>query len=159
MLKITSTRFEENALIPALYTCDGENKSPALSITGVPESAKSLILIVDDPDIPEVAKSAIGADVFDHWIVCNIPPPLIGEVIEIPDGVTPPGIQGNNTRGVASYTGPCPPDREHRYFFRLFALDQMLPLTRGATRRDVEQAMQGHVLESTELIARYGRKK
>lgn len=159
MLRITSTRFEENALIPAVYTCDGENISPALSISGVPESAESLVLIMDDPDIPEVAKRAIGADVFDHWVVFNMPPPQAGERIEIPDGAIPPGVQGSNTRATASYTGPCPPDREHRYFFKLFALDQMLAISEGATRTGVEQAMEGHILESAELIARYDRKK
>ncbi|MES2135291.1 MAG: YbhB/YbcL family Raf kinase inhibitor-like protein [Patescibacteria group bacterium] len=156
MLTISSTRFKENALIPQAYTCDGENTSPALSFRGTPEGAKSLVLIMDDPDIPQSVKDRLHVDVIDHWVVFDIPSPASGAV-EIEDGATPPGIQGNNTHGSASYLGPCPPDREHRYFFKLYALDRMLELFEGATRVEVERAIHGHVLESAELIGRYER--
>ncbi len=155
MLTLTSPQFEKNALIPSLYTCDGENTSPALSIAGVPGAAKSLALIVEDPDIPQSVKDSLHVDVIDHWVVFNMPP----SAVDIPDGATPPGITGNNTHGVASYMGPCPPDREHRYFFKLYALDQMLNLQAGATRAEVAKAMEGHLIESTELVGRYDRKK
>jgi len=153
MLRIQSKRFEENALIPALYTCDGENISPSLSISGVPAAAQSLVLIMDDPDIPQSVKDRLNVDVIDHWLVFNMPP----EGAEIPDGISPAGTPGKNTHGKASYLGPCPPDREHRYFFRLYALDRMLDLSEGASRKEVERAMEGHVLESAELIGRYDR--
>ncbi|MES2014311.1 MAG: YbhB/YbcL family Raf kinase inhibitor-like protein [Patescibacteria group bacterium] len=155
MLTLGSPAFEENGNIPALYTCDGTGINPALSISGVSSKAKSLVLIVDDPDIPEFVKESMGISVFDHWVVFNIPP----TVTTFAAGAVPPGIEGNNTRGVAAYRGPCPPDREHRYFFKLFALDTLLELSVGASRTEIEHAMEGHVLESAELIGRYDRKK
>lgn len=153
MLTITSPRFEKNGLIPAIYTCDGENKSPALSISGVPPESKSLVLIVDDPDIPQSVKDSLNVDIIDHWVVFDMPP----QTTDIPDGVISAGTQGNNTRGNPVYMGPCPPDREHRYFFKLYALDCMLGLPEGAPRSQVEEAMEGHILEHAELIGRYDR--
>ena len=153
MLSIISPAFEPNGSIPPLYTCDSENKNPPLIISGVPEGAKSLTLIMDDPDIPQSVKDALGILIFDHWLVFNIPP----SVTEIQEGAVPPGVEGNNTRGAASYRGPCPPDREHRYFFRLYALDAILDLPLGASRVALEEAMKGHILESAELMGRYNR--
>ncbi|MBI3573506.1 YbhB/YbcL family Raf kinase inhibitor-like protein [Candidatus Kaiserbacteria bacterium] len=152
-MRLSSTAFEENAAIPASYTCDGANVNPPLSISGVPSGAKSLVLILDDPDIPQAAKDALHAEAFDHWVVFNIPP----ETTELLQNMKPGGTEGDNTAGTLGYTGPCPPDREHRYFFKLYALDAKLTLPSGALRQDVEQAMDGHVIESAELVARYQR--
>jgi Raf kinase inhibitor-like YbhB/YbcL family protein len=153
MLTLTSSAFQENASIPAQFTCDGANRSPELSISGVPAAAKSLVLIMDDPDIPEAVKTARGIDVFDHWVVFNMPP----DTASLAEGQTPPGLEGANGAGKLGYTGPCPPDREHRYFFKLYALDTMLSLSEGATKAEVEAAMEGHRIESTELIGLYNR--
>jgi len=146
-MQLTSTAFEQNQLIPSKYTCDGENVSPPLAIADVPEQAKSLVLIMDDPDAP------VG--VWDHWVAYNIPP---GTSL-IDEGQTPHGIMGKNTRGNLAYGGPCPPDREHRYFFKLYALDSMLDIAEGATKAEVEKAMEGHVIEQTELMGRYDRSR
>ncbi len=154
-MKLTSPAFQQNGKIPSKYTCDGENINPPLLIADVPKSVKSLVLLMDDPDIPEIAKKNFNVEVWDHWVVFNMPPTL--RTIE--EGENPPGILGKNTRGNITYGGPCPPDREHRYFFRLYALDIMLNLKEGATKNEVEQAMRGHVLEQTELIGRYERRK
>lgn len=151
-MKITSSAFEHNGRIPVKYSCDGENVSPPLSFADVPEQAESLVLIMDDPDIPGFVKEKMGIDVFDHWVVFNIPPSTI--VVE-EGGV--PGKQGKNSRGEAKYTGPCPPDKEHRYFFKLYALDAELDLREGATKDEVESAMTGHVVMKAELIGLFER--
>jgi hypothetical protein len=148
-MKITSTAFAQNQSIPSRYSCDGEDINPPLHIEDVPASAKSLVLIMDDPDVPAAAK----VPVWDHWIVFNIPP----TVTKIEEGENPEGVLGSNTRGKMVYGGPCPPDREHRYFFRLFALDTILSLPLGAARRAIEEAMKGHIVEYTELMGRYER--
>lgn len=123
-MKITSPSFQENAFIPSKYTCDGENINPPLVISDVSADAKSLALIVDDPDAP------VGT--FVHWLVWNIPP----RVGEIKEGSLPEGsIQGTNDFGKKEYGGPCPPSGTHRYFFRLYALNQELNLPEGAKRR------------------------
>ncbi len=152
-MKLTSPAFEQGKSIPAKYTCDGENVNPELSIFSVPDKAKSLVLIMDDPDIPEEAKRNFNITVWDHWIVFNIPP----STTRIDEDNVPPGVQGINTRQALGYRGPCPPDREHRYFFRLYALDAMLNLKEGAVRKQVEQAMLGHVIAETVLMGTYAR--
>lgn len=149
-MKLTSTAFGHNQSIPPIYTCDGKNISPPLAISDVPTGTRSLALLMDDPDVPASAP----VRVWDHWIVFNIPP----ETTDIPEAQDPPGILGKNTRGDPAYGGPCPPDREHRYFFKLYALDAALPLPAGSTKRQVEQAMVGHILAQTELIGLYNRK-
>ena len=141
-MKLTSSAFEHNDKIPSKYTCDGENINPPLSISDVPHSAQSLVLLMDDPDIPEIAKKNFNVEVWDHWVVFNIPPSLS----EIKERDVLQGVMGRNTRGNNSYGGPCPPDREHRYFFKLYALDTMLGLKEGASKREVEDAMNGHVV-------------
>ncbi len=156
-LTFTSSAFLHNEKIPAKYTCDENRKlSPPLSISGVPEGAKSLVLIMDDPDIPNVFKESRGIEAFDHWILFNIPP----ETQEIVEG-TFVGIQGINSAGNTEYTGPCPPPEyepsEHRYIFSLYALDTELSLSVGATKGEVLSAMQGHILEQAELIGLYKR--
>lgn len=149
-MKLTSSAFENNAKIPFKYTCDGQNINPPLRISEVPDEAKSLVLIMDDPDVPKRLKAD---GMWDHWIVFNIPP----TVTEIPEGTEPPGIHCLGTSENLHYFGPCPPDREHRYFFKLYALDTELDLNPKATKKDVEERMKGHILAQTELIGRYER--
>ena len=144
-MQLTTSRFTAGGPIPSRYTCDGEDVSPPLVIGGVPAGTKTLALVVDDPDAP--------AGVWDHWIVFNIPP----EVREIPENTEPAGVHGIGTSGNTAYHGPCPPDREHRYFFKVYALDTKLVLPEGASKKDVEQAMAGHILDQTELMGRYER--
>ncbi len=149
-MKLTSAAFENNTIIPLKYTCDGENINPPLSFSDIPEKTKSLVLIMDDPDAMQVA-----GKVWDHWIVFNIPP-ITREVAE---GKNPPGKLGKNSRNNLTYGGPCPPDRVHRYFFKLHALDTGLSLPEGSSKADVETAMKGHILARAELMGRYERKK
>jgi Raf kinase inhibitor-like YbhB/YbcL family protein len=142
-MKLTSPSFKHNGRIPVMFTCDGENINPALDIEDIPEDAGSLALIVDDPDAP--------GGTFDHWIVFDIPVSSgIGEN-------SVPGVQGTNDFKRKDYGGPCPPSGEHRYVFRIFALDDKLDLAEGAGRDEMERAMEGHVLESAELVGLYGR--
>ncbi len=149
---ITSPVFKSGGLIPHEYTCDGSDINPELSISGVPTHSKSLVLIMDDPDVPEsVRKDRMWV----HWIVFNIPP----NTSRIPKNSQPHGTPGMNTGNTLKYEGPCPPDREHRYYFKLYALDTLLDLPRGATKADVEKAMAGHILGQAELMGRFERKK
>ena len=144
-LFVSSPSFGNNKLIPAKYTCDGENVNPPLTIEGLPEVTKSLALIVDDPDAP------MGT--WDHWVVWNIlPSSKIGEN-------TVPGTEGVNTYRRHSYGGPCPPSGTHRYFFKVYALDTMLDLSSNATKNDVEKAIKGHVLAKGELVGLYSRSR
>jgi Raf kinase inhibitor-like YbhB/YbcL family protein len=142
-LSVSSPAFEHNALIPAKYTCDGDDVSPPLTVQGAPDETRSLVLVVDDPDAP------MGT--WDHWVVWNIPPTR--SIAED----TVPGTEGSNTYRRHSYGGPCPPSGTHRYFFKVYALDTMLNLSSNATKRDLEKAMQGHVLAKGELIGLYCR--
>jgi Raf kinase inhibitor-like YbhB/YbcL family protein len=156
MLALTSTAFEQNGRIPAKYTCDGDRRvNPPLAFLGVPEGAKSLVLIMDDPDVPKV-RHASG--VFDHWVVFNIPPDAGG----IPEGGPVPGTLGANGAEALAYTGPCPPPEyepsEHRYVFKLYALREELALKAGATKGEVLAALAPARIEEAELIGRYSRK-
>jgi hypothetical protein len=153
-MKIRSTAFSHEGKIPSKYTCDGENMNPELQISEVPSNAKSLALIMDDPDIPEFVKQKFDITVFDHWILFNIKP----DAKKISEN-TAPGIQGKNSRGEAKYAGPCPPDKEHRYFFKLYALDISLNLPEGATKEQVLSAMKGHLLAEAGLMGKYERAK
>src|SRR3989344_6619694 len=159
-LSLTSTDFENGGVIPTKFTCDGQQINPQLSISGVPEGTKSLALLMDDPDIPQVFKEQRGIDSFDHWTLFNISPPPAGETLEIAHGSTV-GIVGKNGAAKNEYIGPCPPREyepfEHRYFFKLFALDNQLALPEGATKKQVEEAMEGHIIAKTELVGRYKR--
>ena len=152
-LALTSSAFEPQGTIPSRYTCDGENVNPPIEIQGVPENAASLTLIMDDPDIPTFVKEKYNSEVYDHWVVFNLP----ADTTELAEATTPPGVQGANSEGTSIYIGSCPPDREHRYFFKLYALDTMLDLPEGSTKQDVEAAMEGHILAEAELIGRYER--
>lgn len=157
-LSLTSIAFEHNGKIPAKYTCDGNGKlSPPLSIDGIPEGTKSLVLIMDDPDIPTVFKERMGIEAYDHWTLYNIPP----ETREMSEGEKV-GDVGANSSGAAEYTGPCPPPEyepsEHRYIFKLYALSDMLQFAEIPTKQQVQDALEPFVLGQAELIGRYSRK-
>lgn len=142
--------FESQQFIPSKYTCDGENISPPLKFLQVPQGAKSLVLIVDDPDAP--------GGTFDHWIVWNLPPHLT----ELSEGahefkqLSPRPQQGINGFNKSFYKGPCPPQgKPHHYYFKLYALDKQLSLAEGSTKHEVEKAMAGHILDHAELVGLY----
>ncbi len=143
---LVSPSFVKGGKIPAKYTCDGENVSPPLSIVGVPKEAKSLALIVEDPDAP--------GGVFTHWILWNIIPQttMIGEN-SVPEGA----VQGKTDFGAVGWGGPCPPSGTHRYFFKLYALDTTLNLDRGADKQELVRAMEDHILSGAELMGLYSR--
>lgn len=152
-MKIISSAFKDSGIIPSRYTCEGANISPPLEFVSVPSTAKSIVLIMDDPDVPQEVRSD---RMWDHWIIFNMPP----TTRQIPEMTGPTsGTFGKTTFGHNKYGGPCPPDREHRYFFKLFALDILLPLREGATKKDVEKAMQGHILSEAKMIGRYEKGK
>lgn len=145
MMKISSTAFGHNENIPSKYTCNGQNYNPPLTFEEVPPDAKSLVLIVEDPDAP--------SKVFTHWVIYNMPP----STQQIPQNQAPSNsILGMTDFGKAEYGGPCPPSGTHQYFFKLFAIDTMLSLPKGASKEEVLKAMEGHVLETSELIGLYG---
>ena len=145
-IKIISTVFQYNKKILSKYTCDGENVNPPFEFIDVPNNAKSLALIVDDPDAP--------SKVWVHWVVYNINPKTARvDENSIPQG----GIEGITDFGKPGYGGPCPPSGNHRYFFKLYALDITLDLSPNATKQIVEQKMQGHIIDKAELIGLYSR--
>lgn len=146
-MKLT-TVFEHNGKIPSEYTCDGQDLAPVLNISGVSAEAKSLVLIVDDPDAP------MGTWV--HWLVYNIPPntPAIDSK-NLPVGVK----EGRTDFQRNGWGGPCPPSGTHRYFFKLYALDSDLSLPESLTKKQLEAAMNGHIIEKTELIGLYQRQR
>lgn len=148
-MKLTSPVFQNDKEIPSKYTCDGINISPPLEITDVPIEAKSLVLIMDDPDAIKPANK-----VWDHWIIFNIP----ATTNKIEEGKEPEGIHGKGTSNNLKYIGPCPPDARHRYYFKLYALDSNLSLPEGVNKQQVEEAMKGHILAQTTLIGTYIRK-
>ncbi|MFH0978064.1 MAG: YbhB/YbcL family Raf kinase inhibitor-like protein [Candidatus Woesearchaeota archaeon] len=142
--ELKSPVFENNGLIPSKYTCDGADINPPLEFSGLPDKAKSLVLIVDDPDAPSAT--------WDHWVVFDIP--VKAEIEE--DSV--PGTEGLNSFRKHSWGGPCPPSGTHRYFFKVYALDIELALSGNSTKAAVEHAMKGHVLANAQLIGLYKRK-
>jgi Raf kinase inhibitor-like YbhB/YbcL family protein len=144
-LQITSTAFPPNGPIPSKYTCDGQSVTPPLAFSAVPAKTQSLVLIVDDPDVP---KNLMPSGVFDHWLVWDLPADSKG----FAEGAGKGGINGTGQQG---YIGPCPPDREHRYFFKLYALDTKLTGAKIANKTDLEGAMKGHIIEQAQLIGRY----
>lgn len=146
-MKVTSPAFGEGGNIPVKFTCDGPDTSPPLKIEGAPAEAKTLALIVDDPDAP--------SGLFTHWLIWNI----AAKTGSLAEGNNVGGIEGKNDFGKTGYGGPCPPSGTHRYYFRIFALDQPLSLTPGARRKEVDAAMKGHVIGQAELMGRYARKK
>ncbi len=146
-MKITTSAFQEGGNIPSKFSCDGADTSPPLQIADVPSGAKSLVLIVDDPDAP--------SGLFTHWTVWNISP----QTSSIAEGNTPNGVQGTSDFGKSGYGGPCPPSGTHRYYFKIFALDRELDLPSGAKRGQLDAAMKGRVIAQGELMGRYSRKK
>ena len=146
-LQIGSSAFAPNGAIPSKYTCDGQGMNPPLSFAGVPPKTQSLVLIVDDPDVP---KNLMPSGVFDHWLVWDLESTSKG----FAEGEGKGGINGMGQEG---FMGPCPPDREHRYFFKLYALDTKLTGVKIANKADLETAMNGHIIEKAELIGRYVR--
>ncbi len=150
-MKLESQAFQAESLIPKKYTCDGDDLSPPLSWGTPPDGTQSLALIADDPDAP--------GKTFVHWVAYNLP----SDRRELPEGVSNGesipngGTQGKSDFGKLGYGGPCPPGGTHRYFFKLYALDTSLDLQPGASKADVERAMDGHVLTLAELMGRYSR--
>ncbi len=151
-IQLSSTAFKESEAIPVTYTCDGENISPPLSWASVPQGTQSLALIVDDPDAP--------SGTFVHWVAFNLSPTMSS----LSEGASTSGSQdtfgtpGTNSFRKSGYGGPCPPKgKPHRYFFNFYALDSMLGLKSGASKADVEKAMQGHILGQGQLMGTYGR--
>lgn len=150
-MNISSSAFENGGVIPQKYGRDFANVNPPLEISDVPEDTRSLVLILEDPDVPEAA----GVPVWDHWVVFNIP----ANVRSIPEAWRPIGIRGKGTRGELDYGGPRPPDREHRYFFKLYALDRLLDLPEGSTKQEVLDAAISSVITVAELMGRYAPRK
>lgn len=147
-LNLTSSAFENQKSIPAKYTCNGENVNPPLQFSGIPEKAKSLALIMDDPDAPN--------GTWVHWLLWNINP----QTQEVAENSFPAeGVQGITSFGKAGYGGPCPPSGIHRYFFKLYALDAALNLPANAKKEDLEKAIQGHIVEQAQLIGLYTQQK
>ena len=152
-LEISSPAFQNHAPIPPLFTCQGQDIPPALVFRGVPANAKSLALIVDDPDAPDPRAPRMT---WVHWVLYNIPPTTAG----LPQGVAatqlPPGTrEGLNDWKRPGYGGPCPPIGRHRYFFKLYALDAALPDMGKPTKAELEKAMNGHVITKAELVGTY----
>ncbi len=154
---LTSTVFAPNGSIPSRYTCEGVDSSPPLEWFGVPQDAKSLVLIVDDPDAPDPAKPQ---RVYVHWVVYNIP----ANITKLPenaakDGLPSGAIQGINDWGKQTYGGPCPPIGRHRYFFKLYALDTVLPELLNPNKSQLAKAMEEHLVGNAELIGTYQKAK
>jgi Raf kinase inhibitor-like YbhB/YbcL family protein len=151
-LHFSSTSFSENGMIPAKFTCSGDDLSPHLSWRDAPAATLTFALIMDDPDAP--------AGTWVHWVLYNVP----AGTKELPEGAAKHAqlgdgaLEGKSSFGKTAYSGPCPPPgKPHRYFFKLYALDAKLDLKAGATKADLENAMKGHVLAQAQLIGRYER--
>jgi Raf kinase inhibitor-like YbhB/YbcL family protein len=150
-ISITSTAFDEGGMIPKKFTCDDADVSPALSWTGVPDTAKSLVLICDDPDAP--------SKTWVHWVLYNIPPDVdsLPEAVPADSTLDNGAVHGTTDFGRIGYGGPCPPGGTHRYYFKLYALDTMLELSGQITKQAVVQAMEGHIVAEGVLMGRYAR--
>ena len=150
-INISSAAFKEGEMIPSKYTCDGENISPSLEWTGIPKGTKSIALICDDPDAPR--------GTWVHWVLFNIPGDVSGLSENIPRHSTLKNgaRQGMNDSRQLGYDGPCPPGGTHRYFFKLYALDNMLSLETGATKAQLLKVMEGHILAEGQLMGKYKR--
>ncbi|MFN2576701.1 MAG: YbhB/YbcL family Raf kinase inhibitor-like protein [Pyrinomonadaceae bacterium] len=148
-IKLVSAGFTDGQPLPRQYTCSGVNVSPPLEWTGVPKSAKTVAIIADDPDAP--------SGTWGHWVVYNLPAETIGMVENLPatDDLKGGGFQGRNDFGNVGYGGPCPPSGTHRYFFKIYALDNELTLKPGATKAELEKAMESHVVGQGQLMGTY----
>jgi Raf kinase inhibitor-like YbhB/YbcL family protein len=145
VMNISSNAFTNAGNIPEKYTCNGQDVSPELQISGIPSGAKSLALIMDDPDAPN--------GTYTHWIVFNIKP----DVKIIPEIGPIPGLQAKNSAGLRQYKGPCPPSGVHRYYFKIYALDTMLVPEEVLNKTYLQQAMTGHILDSAEIMGKYAK--
>lgn len=155
-LTLTSTAFAPQGEIPTPYTCEGKDTSPALAWTGVPAGAKSLALIVDDPDAPD---PKAPKTTWVHWVLYDLPPTGTG----LPEGVAAKDLPAGTREGVndwkkPGYGGPCPPIGRHRYFFKLYALDTVLPDLKHPNKGQLLKAMEGHVVGQAELVGTYQKK-
>jgi len=144
-MKILSAAFLDGSSIPDKYTCKGDNVNPELMFEDVTTKAKSLALILDDPDAPN--------GTFTHWVVFNIP----AEVRSIMEKSNPQGVVAKNSAGQNQYLGPCPPNGTHRYYFKLYALDTFLPSDHVNDRNDLMTLMHGHILEQSELMGKFAK--
>jgi hypothetical protein len=154
-ITLTSPAFSQNGEIPKRHTCDGEDTSPALKWSALPEGSKSLALIVDDPDAPDPAAPKMT---WVHWVLYNIPPDVSGLAEGVRPQDLPPGTkQGVNDWKRTGYGGPCPPIGRHRYFHKLYALDTVLSDLDEPGKKALEQAMEGHILEEAQLVGTYER--
>ena len=152
-MTLTSPAFDHNGSIPVVFTCEGADRSPRLEWSGIPEGTRSLALIVDDPDAPDPDAPKMN---YVHWVLYNIPADAGGLDEGVPPSALPAGTrEGLNDWKRTGYGGPCPPIGRHRYFHKLYALDQVLPDLGTATREDLVAAMQGHILGQAELIGTY----
>ena len=148
---IKSSAFVEGGMIPSKYTCDERDISPPLEWKDVPAGAKSFALICDDPDAP--------GGIWVHWVVYNIPSNIsrLEENIKPEPGAKNTMLQGSNSWSRTGYGGPCPPSGTHRYYFKLYAVDEMLPLKPGMSKKQLLDAMKGHVLAEAQLMGKYKR--
>jgi len=154
---LTSTAFTHNGEIPSLYTCDGQDISPPLAWKDVPEGTKSIVLILDDPDAPDPKAPKMT---WVHWVLYNIPPNINNLQQAIKSSDLPSGtLEGLNDWKRNGYGGPCPPIGRHRYFHKLYALDEVLPDLGNPTKAKIEAAMAGHIIASAELVGTYQRTK
>ena len=152
-LTLTSAAFAEGGEIPRRHTCEGDNVSPDLAWSGVPEGCESLVLLVDDPDAPDPQAPRM---VWDHWVLYNLPPECTGLPAGLREEQLPPGTgQGLNSWGRTGYGGPCPPVGQHRYFHILYALDTRLPDLGTPQKNELLVVMEGHILARTELVGTY----
>jgi len=150
-MKITSEAFDEGGMIPSRHTCDGADVSPPLAWSGLPENTVALALICDDPDAP------VGTWV--HWVLYDLPPEVteLAEAVPTQETLASGAKQGRNSGRKIGYSGPCPPSGTHRYYFKLYALDQGVDLSPGATKKQLVAAMEGHILAEAQLMGRYQR--
>lgn len=152
-LRITSPAFSDQGAIPSKYTCEGDDLSPPLQWTGAPEGTKSFALIMDDPDAPDPAKPQ---RVYVHWVVYNIPATVKGFDENAWKGKLPSGTQtGTNDWGKQAWGGPCPPIGRHRYFFKIYALDTTVSGLSSPSKKDIEDAIKGHILAQAQLMGTY----
>lgn len=152
-LTLKSSAFGNGDTIPSRFTCQGEDISPPLAWTGVPETARSLVLIVDDPDAPDPKAPRMT---WVHWVLYNIPPDVSVLAEGIVSAALPPGTgEGRNDWNRTGYGGPCPPIGRHRYFHKLYALDTLLSGMEAPTKAEVEAAMKGHIIAHAELMGTY----
>ena len=152
-LKLTSTAFAHEGAIPKIHTCQGQDVSPPLAWSGVPANAKSLVLIIDDPDAPDPAAPKMT---WVHWVLYDIPP----SASDLTQGVSPKELPAGTLQGMSDfqrtgYGGPCPPVGRHRYFHKLYALDVVLPDLKKPRKQEVEKAMKGHVIGESVLMGTY----